>query len=119
EPNSPPPSSLPSAVPLTTMTSLHFLHRILKTLPWTLSSAMEYFAPQLSQTIFIGEPLLRVASNTPLYQAAGVDSTCSVTVALDRHLSLATLAASSLANPPFLPALRARKIQTPHPGVRS
>ncbi len=32
---------------------LHFLQRILKTLPRTLSSEMEYFVAQESQTIFI------------------------------------------------------------------
>src|SRR5258706_10354561 len=31
----------------------HFLQRILKTLPLTFSSAMEYLVEQLSQTIFI------------------------------------------------------------------
>jgi hypothetical protein len=36
------------------MMLLHFLQRILKTLPWTLSSAIEYLAPQASQTIFMG-----------------------------------------------------------------
>src|SRR4051794_4137999 len=35
------------------MTALHFLQRILKTLPATFSSAIEYLAPQLSQTIFM------------------------------------------------------------------
>src|SRR6185295_14818098 len=39
--------------PRTTMTSLHFLQRILNTFPATFSSAIEYFAPQLSQTIFM------------------------------------------------------------------
>jgi hypothetical protein len=33
---------------------LHFLQRILKTLPWTLSSEIEYLAWQASQTIFMG-----------------------------------------------------------------
>jgi hypothetical protein len=36
------------------MTSLQRLHRILNALPDTRSSAIEYLAPQLSQTIFIG-----------------------------------------------------------------
>jgi hypothetical protein len=35
------------------MMLLHFLQRILKTLPWTFSSAIEYFAEQASQTIFM------------------------------------------------------------------
>jgi len=35
------------------MTLLHFLQRILKTLPMTLSSEIEYLAWQASQTIFI------------------------------------------------------------------
>src|SRR5690349_19241231 len=39
------------------MMLLHFLQRILKTLPLTLSSAIEYFAEQASQTIFIGSYL--------------------------------------------------------------
>jgi hypothetical protein len=34
---------------------LHFLQRILKTLPRTFSSAMEYFAEQASQTIFMAD----------------------------------------------------------------
>src|SRR4051794_40495043 len=38
------------------MMLLHFLQRILKTLPWTLSSEIEYLAWQASQTIFIGIP---------------------------------------------------------------
>src|SRR5215470_14253703 len=36
------------------MMLLHFLQRILKTLPWTLSSEIEYLAWQASQTIFMG-----------------------------------------------------------------
>ncbi len=39
--------------PRTTMMWLHFLQRILKTLPRTFSSAIEYLVPQESQTIFI------------------------------------------------------------------
>jgi hypothetical protein len=35
------------------ITSLQRLQRILNTLPETRSSAIEYLAPQLSQTIFI------------------------------------------------------------------
>jgi hypothetical protein len=38
------------------MMLLHFLQRILKTLPWTLSSEIEYLAWQASQTIFMGFP---------------------------------------------------------------
>src|SRR5262245_4493393 len=47
----------PSVVPRTTMMWLHFLQRILKTLPRTLSSEMEYFVEQESQTIFISASL--------------------------------------------------------------
>src|SRR6185503_7402990 len=39
--------------PRTTMMWLHFLQRILKTFPRTLSSEIEYFVPQESQMIFI------------------------------------------------------------------
>ena len=39
--------------PRTTMMWLHFLQRILKTLPRTFSSAIEYLVAQESQTIFI------------------------------------------------------------------
>jgi hypothetical protein len=35
------------------MMLLHFLQRILKTLPLTFSSAIEYFAEHASQTIFM------------------------------------------------------------------
>jgi hypothetical protein len=38
---------------------LHFLHRILKTFPRTLSSEIEYFVEQESQTIFISASLGR------------------------------------------------------------
>ena len=38
------------------MMLLHFLQRILNTLPRTFSSAMEYLAEQASQTIFIVAP---------------------------------------------------------------
>jgi hypothetical protein len=39
---------------------LHFLQRILKTLPWTLSSEIEYLAWQASQTIFMGDSYRRI-----------------------------------------------------------
>ena len=38
------------------MMLLHFLQRILKTLPCTLSSEIEYLAEQASQTIFMAFP---------------------------------------------------------------
>src|SRR4051812_42091703 len=38
---------------------LHFLHRILKTFPRTLSSEIEYFVPHESQTIFINASFQR------------------------------------------------------------
>jgi hypothetical protein len=41
------------------MMLLHFLQRILKTLPLTLSSAIEYFAEHASQTIFMASYLAR------------------------------------------------------------
>ena len=41
------------ATPRTTITLLHFLQRILKTLPRTLSSEMEYFASHASHAIFM------------------------------------------------------------------
>src|SRR5262245_61301765 len=49
------------------MMLLHFLQRILKTLPWTLSSEIEYLAWQASQTIFISIPerVLRVGPPRP------------------------------------------------------
>src|ERR1700754_3614366 len=48
-----------SFVPRTTMMWLHFLQRILKTLPRTLSSEIEYLVPQESQTIFINASFWR------------------------------------------------------------
>src|SRR5450432_986156 len=48
-----------SFVPRTTMMWLHFLHRILKTFPRTLSSEIEYLVPQESQTIFINASFWR------------------------------------------------------------
>src|SRR5688572_20454050 len=44
---------------------LHFLQRILKTLPWTLSSEIEYLAWQASQTIFMGIPVFAVHALRP------------------------------------------------------
>src|SRR5450755_3371070 len=46
-------SGPPVSPPRTTMMWLHFLQRILKTLPRTFSSAIEYLVPHESQTIFI------------------------------------------------------------------
>src|SRR4051794_18900827 len=55
-----------SVDPFTTMMWLHFLHRILKTLPRTLSSEIAYFVRQLSQTTFIDALLLhRRCSDRP------------------------------------------------------
>ena len=48
-----PPQRAPPRPPRTTMMWLHFLQRILKTLPRTLSSEIEYLVAQESQTIFI------------------------------------------------------------------
>src|SRR5436190_16233244 len=48
------------------MMLLHFLQRILKTLPWTLSSEIEYLAWQASQTIFIVIPAYVVRGIRPL-----------------------------------------------------
>ena len=45
--------------PRTTMMWLHFLQRILKTLPRTLSSEIEYLVPQESQMIFINASIRR------------------------------------------------------------
>src|SRR5262249_6229302 len=53
------------APPRTTMMLLHFLHRILKTLPWTLSSEIEYLAWQASQTIFMSASCAGSGSRTP------------------------------------------------------
>src|SRR4051812_3610375 len=47
------------------MMLLHFLQRILKTLPWTLSSEIEYLAWQASQTIFMVSPASRGSSVGP------------------------------------------------------
>src|SRR6185436_19407358 len=44
------------------MMLLHFLQRILNTLPRTFSSAIEYLAEQASQTIFIMAPERRASS---------------------------------------------------------
>jgi hypothetical protein len=49
-------SAAPPPPPRTTMMLLHFLQRILKTLPWTLSSEIEYLAWHASQTIFMVHP---------------------------------------------------------------
>src|SRR5262245_26406284 len=46
------------------MMLLHFLQRILKTLPRTFSSAIEYLAEQASQTIFIVVPRRRAVSRS-------------------------------------------------------
>jgi hypothetical protein len=51
-------SSCPSP-PRTTMMWLHFLQRILKTFPRTLSSEIEYLVPQESQMIFINASIRR------------------------------------------------------------
>jgi hypothetical protein len=48
-----------SFVPRTTMMWLHFLQRILKTFPRTLSSEIEYLVPHESQTIFINASFRR------------------------------------------------------------
>src|SRR5258706_14518779 len=47
------------------MMLLHFLQRILKTLPWTLSSEIEYLAWQASQTIFMGGSCTGSGAGTP------------------------------------------------------
>src|SRR5262245_56002343 len=47
------------------MMLLHFLQRILKTLPWTLSSEIEYLAWQASHTIFMGIPVFAVHDVRP------------------------------------------------------
>src|SRR6476620_2118823 len=47
------------------MMLLHFLQRILKTLPWTLSSEIEYLAWQASHTIFIAIPVFAVHDYDP------------------------------------------------------
>ena len=52
---------LPVSPPRTTMMWLHFLQRILKTLPRTLSSEIEYLVPQESQMIFINASIWRFA----------------------------------------------------------
>src|SRR5436190_12181686 len=53
------------------MMLLHFLQRILKTLPLTLSSAIEYFAEQASQTIFIGSYLWRGTGSNGTFDPQG------------------------------------------------
>src|SRR3954464_1607220 len=50
-------ASVAASPPRTTMMWLHFLQRILKTLPRTLSSEIEYLVEQESQTIFISASL--------------------------------------------------------------
>src|SRR5262245_24420603 len=50
------------------MMLLHFLQRILKTLPRTFSSAIEYLAEQASQTIFIVAPEARGIARPNLRQ---------------------------------------------------
>src|SRR5215831_16280483 len=52
-------SGPPDSPPRTTMMWLHFLQRILKTFPRTLSSEIEYLVPQESQMIFINASIRR------------------------------------------------------------
>src|SRR5215216_450087 len=60
------------------MMLLHFLQRILKTLPLTLSSAIEYFAEQASQTIFIVRFLS--VGRAPQGSSGGTDATATGSV---------------------------------------
>src|SRR5262245_48239553 len=51
------------------MMLLHFLQRILKTLPWTLSSEIEYLAWHASHTIFMGIPAAGYASDPQAHRS--------------------------------------------------
>jgi hypothetical protein len=66
-------ASASSSSPRITITSWHFLQRILKVLPLTFSAAIEYLAPQPWQTIFTDVRVL--AGGSPASLARAVSTT--------------------------------------------